>query len=117
MERKGHGLSVETKRYIKEQMAKRLRYFPRTESPLPQVAPHTTKPKKHRRSRLPTYENQVKRLRLPRDGSADLLSLDLRAEIAYTALQIHDSRTQVQKIGKSRRLPTLSSSLNRLLLS
>ena len=113
MDRSHQGLSAETKRYIKEQITKRLRYFPRAPSPAPVASAQPIKRKRRRFAR--TYESEVRRLRLPTDVSTDLMSLDLRREIATTAVQISESRKQIRAFSKRHKLTKLSSSLNRLM--
>lgn len=94
------GLSSETLSYINEQIAKRLKVLPKAPGPKPVLsAPRT----KRRKKRLETsYDREVQRLRLPQDGSGDLLSLDLRQEIRETAVKIAASRKKVTKLRTSR---------------
>ena len=101
MEPKTHcGLSSETLNYINEQIAKRLKVMPKAPSPKPLTSiPRTRRRRKHA---LNTYESEIHRLRLPRDGSGDLQSLDLRQEIRETAVKIAASRKQVSKLRSSR---------------
>ena len=113
MERSHQGLSADTKRYIQEQITKRLRYFPRAPSPAPVASAVPIKRKRRRFAQ--TYESQVHRLRLPLDAATDLMSLDLRKEIATTAVQISESRKLIHAFGKRHKMSQLASSLNRFM--